>query len=845
MELAYKWIFAKNRVLSFIVLSVLLLFHTPLELLLSNTIVKYVLSYVLSSWYDDIVFICIIVLSILLIITRFKKYKASNNTLFFLLILSLIYLIYRIKGDVWSFTSFKILSQFKYADTIIIIFICNLFLYKSSQKTNKKDNINSFLDDEPIGFDKNDELGYTSYAKILSAKIKESTFKKSFAIGINGKWGLGKTSFIDLLRREVNGDDIIEIEFNAWKSSSPKAIIQDFFETIQNHLRPYHSSLARLLILYSNKLLALNDNKITQSIHTSVSAITGFDSLESLYKNINSSLKEIDKKIIIYIDDVDRLDKDEVIEIIRLIRNTANFHNTIFIVAYDRDYVISSLKEHNSYKGEQFLEKIFQLEITLPHFKRDVFRYKLASNLKEKFPSQNHKEIEEEILGNPVTTPLFFNSWLENMRDVTRLSNTLILNYSKLIGEVDFGDFLRLELLHLKYPSVHQLLYTQTTNFFTSSKSSELGRYILTENNDKDKKKCLESYLNDNCSELSVPKTHISKIMSLIEGIFNNSVIGGYYSRKSLSVAYPSKFNRYFAYALFNDVLSEVEFNNARALNSNDFNKKITEWVDEELEFEVGNRITEIKDFENKEDFEKIITAIFHLANLKAKKSNGFSRRLIGYDGKDLINKISNYNNRLVMFYPETGLTGLKQFIQSLFNKAQKPYSFESTFVKLCDYEYTENLPLKKEDFNNLAINYFRKYCEEKVKIDDHIWDLFHNCTITNWVATGNNSYSPQKIISEEAKNIMKEFISKDFNDFLFQMIDFSRRDDGKYVVSKFPITLFGSMNDFKKILEKESEEKWSYLKEFKNFFALCELDNFSKYVDNFKFVDIPISKRS
>ena len=175
-----------------------------------------------------------------------------------------------------------------------------------------------------------------------------------------------------------------------------------------------------------------------------------------------------------------------------------------------------------------------------------------------------------------------------------------------------------------------------------------------------------------------------NKIVLFIEGIFEDSLMYSYYSRKHLSVVYPSKFNRYFAYNLLEGSLSEIEFSKARALSSEEFNKKITEWVKQNLEFELKSRFAEIKSFDNREDFEKVINAIFHLANQKTLIPNMFSRQLVGYDGKDLYDKLNNYENRLaVRYYSDLNeAEGLKQFVLNLFKNAKSPFSFEADFIR-------------------------------------------------------------------------------------------------------------------------------------------------------------------
>lgn len=555
---------------------------------------------------------------------------------------------------------------------------------------------------------------------------------------------------------------------------------------------------------------------------------------------------------------MDRLDKDEIVEVIRLIRNTANFHNTFFVVAYDRNYVINALKNHNPYKQEQFLEKIFQIEVSLPYFKKDVFRHKLAEKLKQKFPEGFHKIIDEEIIGSLSVVPVFLNEWLESMRDVTRLANALVLNLSKLKGEVVFNDFLRLELLRLKYPSVYELLFKKTDTYLeTSGNLGKKHHYQLKKIDKQEKeslkdsifKNCgtnLELYLHRNYVEMSVPINEIDKIIDFISGIFGGRLSFSFYSSSHLSVIYPSKFNRYFAYNLLEGSLSEIEFSNARTLNQNGFNAKIDEWVLDNLEFELKSRLIEINTFDNTEDFEKIIKAIFHLANKKKLNSNNLSTNIVGYDGRDLLDKLNNYENKLATsYYGEIeGDDKLKTFVKSLFLEANSPYSFEADLIRLANMEFSENFPLTKEELKKIVIDYFKKYCLTVNKLDNNIWSLFHNSKQTNRVSTGGNSYQREEVMPDETKSTMKEFVlKKDLNGFLLALIDPEPFDQKKFSISNFALALFDDWENFKQILELQSEEKWMYLGEFKKFLSEYELKNYSQDVD-FRFDIIPIDQK-
>ncbi|MBL0742628.1 KAP family P-loop NTPase fold protein [Chryseolinea lacunae] len=563
-------------------------------------------------------------------IHRTGKSHPKPNVVVFFIVTSAVYCYYRFTQEVWTFSPLKLLPTIKYCDLLLIAASGNLLLLLNRDKELQQNTASSFLDDEPLGVIKNDELGYSGYSSLVAHKILESHFNKSFAIGINGRWGLGKTSFIDLLKRNLKSPAIIEVNYNPWNSKSPRAIVKDFFDTIQECIRPYHSNLSDVIVSYSEKLVAIDDNAISRSIHTSMAFMTSSESINSLHDEINKTLKNVGKKIVIYIDDLDRLDKEEILEVIRLIRNTANFHNTYFIVAYDKNYLAAALREHNSYNHERFLEKIFQLEISLPYFEKSIFRQKLAERIKGAFPQQYHESIDNEILGTFSMRPTYLDDWLETMRDVTRLTNSLVLNLGRLAGETEFGDFLRIELLRLKYPAAHELLFTRTTEFLeTSQRSNDKFTYQLKNLSGENKKSnpkftnCnseLELFLLKNHSTLSIPKRDIGKILEMIGNVFDKAQSYSLNSRSHLSIIHPSKFDRYFAYSLPEGNLSEVQFGSARVSSQEDFNSQITGWVQKGYEYELQERFTRIKSFDNRQDFEKIIRAIFHLANGKSQQ---------------------------------------------------------------------------------------------------------------------------------------------------------------------------------------------------------------------------------
>jgi len=835
----YKILFEKLNVLILSVLMLIISAHRPIEMFFSSTIVKYVLKDIDSNLCNDCFFIVALLLTLTLVIHRFKKYIPSKSIVGTLLLLSLIYSYYRFGDFVWEFRGLSFYPIIKYSDILIIVTISNLILLipkDKESKESKENNEESFMNDEPLGSEGLDAFGYEKYAESLSIKIMNSHFENSFAIGINGKWGAGKTSFIDLIKRNIDKEKVIEINFNPWHSDSPKAIVKDFFETVQLSLRSYHSSLSRTLINYSDKMVSLNDNTVTQTIQATVNTITGFKSLNDLFKDINNSLKEIDKKIIIYIDDLDRLDKQEIIEVIRLVRNTANFYNTFFVVAYDRNYVVNALEDHNKYRNEHFLEKIFQIEITLPYFKKHILRYNLAEKINSKIPQDYHNLIEKNVLGPKYYFKNELDEWLENMRDVTRLANSVILNLKQINGEIDFKDFIYIELIRMKYPSVYELLSKKESEFFKTEKNNKgKYQYELIEEDNEDKVKVkeikLKTYLKKNFINHSIPQEDISKTIDLLCVIFKNNK--NYYGERShLSIIYPSKFQRYFTYNLLEGSLSEIEFSKARSSDQSTFNSKISEWIEKGLENELKERLEEIKTFDDRIDFEKVITSIFYFGNHK----NNLGE-YCQYDLENLFTKLSNYEGVLFKkYYDGLNDTELESFIENIFQKAKSPYLFETRFIEYSLSHQHYEIPISTEKLSSIATEYLRAYCqEEKIDYVD-VWRIFRSCRLVT-IKENQRDFS----ISEEVKTIMKDFaLAKDLNGFLKSIIYSETNDYENFTIIYFVKMIFDTWENFIEYIGTQSEEKNDYLIEFKKFLEVLSKEKFESHVP-FKFNIIPI----
>jgi len=288
----------------------------------------------------EIIFYSLLVLFLTYLVVKIRlNYQISVNFLITALIFSLIYFYYR--GDDQNFFySLQSIPFLYYSDVILLLLIFSLFIavnnivsFSSIRKAEK-----GFLTDAPLKDIGEDLYNREEYAKKLANKINNTYSSEALAVGINGEWGIGKTSFIDLLKRYIEKQSFILVDFNPWGSINEENIILNFFNTLKLEVKKYSTRLSSLIFDYSNSLAAVyNNNVIKSSVDILSKNLT--ESLDFRFKEINDLLKDLNKRIIIFIDDLDRLQKGEIIQVIKLIRNTANFNNTIFVVAYDRNYI--------------------------------------------------------------------------------------------------------------------------------------------------------------------------------------------------------------------------------------------------------------------------------------------------------------------------------------------------------------------------------------------------------------------------------------------------------------------------------------------------------------------------
>ncbi|MEP7229319.1 MAG: P-loop NTPase fold protein [Ginsengibacter sp.] len=840
----------KSYIYTLVGVAIFVLFKKKIDEGLLTVVVRPLLSYVYpSKWLYDIIILSGFIGVLFYFIKKIKK-NALLPTNWFLISLCFlsIYLLYRTKNDPFIFTSFRLSKYIMLFDAIIIlpVIISSISIFRKVKSDGQlKRNLGFDPDDPWVLSEKNDLLNRLPYVKELSGILRNTELNnRAFSVGVVAPWGNGKTTFLHSIRNEL-ANDFIMIDLDVWKCNSTEVIIQTFFQLLKNALKPFSFSINNQIKNYTYSLLKDSRNNIAKNFSE---YFFSNKNIEEQYDEINTEIIKIDKKILVFIDDIDRLNKKEIYEIIRLIRNTANFYNTFFIVAYDRSYLLNAIEEINSYHPNLFLEKIFQLEFVLPAIDKKILYGLLISEINELLTEESKKKYEDfhkiEIAFGYNRTDLT-SSFIHNIRDVKRFKNSFKIDYQFVRDEVFFEDFYNLQLIKFKHPEIFMEFYNNKGSLVINESKGNFYPQTLTyklskessDSPDKSKQEFkLKNFLKARQKLYKIDESEIDVIVKSFGNIFSDPKFKINYETKTFfSVIIPSMFDRYFRLNILGN-LSDIEFGNARNSSIETFLTKIDEWNnDKNLISQVVDRLEGIDVYDNKDDFEKIIKAMFHLGRVAG-----------AYLYKNLYEKLNNYGDMVTSKYYnyDNGKKDYVKFTYDLFASANSPYLFESQLVKYFkSVYYDENsfvLPLKK--LNEFNIEYFRKYCLEEHKISHDFWILFWNTEVRIIKNDDNDMFTKDKALSEEVKSLFKDFISnKDLDGFLLGAIHPALFGSKQFILSTSIATIFTDWPSFEHFLNKQDETKWSYLKEFKEFFYIMKGANFERNVD-FIFKDIPVS---
>ncbi len=361
----------------------------------------------------------------------------------------------------------------------------------------------SYSIDKPITGEKEDVLGRGDFSKRLGRLIYNYLGEDGLVLGLYGEWGSGKTSVINMVEEEINrlaeeareevrkkaeegkvqspseGDrkedenEPLIIRFSPWYYSDNDNLISLFFQSLTYKIDSkgkFKDELGKALYDYAevfdpiallSPLPGLNIVSKLMKKRIKLSYEKKAD-LDNRKKALEEALKKVKKKIVIVIDDIDRLTNTQIRDIFQLVKSVGDLPYIIYVLAMDREIVERALTEVHQTDGSRYLEKIIQMPVEIPKLSKSELETILESKLddvRSRLPSEVvwDKEYYQEVFNNCV------RPYITTLRDVNRLINIFQFRYGMLYEETSFEDMLGITTLEVFEPKLYRWIYDNKT----------------------------------------------------------------------------------------------------------------------------------------------------------------------------------------------------------------------------------------------------------------------------------------------------------------------------------------------------------------------------------------------
>lgn len=343
--------------------------------------------------------------------------------------------------------------------------------------------------DSPLEEEEADELGRGPFAALIATALLAENKKRATVVGLTGGWGTGKSSVANFVTSRVKAanKEIEVIRFEPWMVSTSEALAREFFKELGKAVLPKSDSkeakekrarFYKYTALTLDALALATDagNTIgvpftgiaTKALRGSKKAIDlaakGLEAqshqptLREARETLSNALADLERPVVVVIDDIDRLNTEEVRTVFQLIKACADFPNVRYLLLYDRDQVIHALKDSVS-DAEAFLEKIVGQVFDLPLATKKQRETVLVRNLEalgihelEGKPLERLQEVFRSVLLPGLPTVRHVKRYVGTVASL--LPGVIVDQYRN----VDPADFLALEFLRQYVPKLYNVL---------------------------------------------------------------------------------------------------------------------------------------------------------------------------------------------------------------------------------------------------------------------------------------------------------------------------------------------------------------------------------------------------
>ncbi len=385
--------------------------------------------------------------------------------------------------------------------------------------------------DRPLQSGQPDRLGYRDVAERIALSLIDHASDGGLVIGLEGAWGSGKSSLLylieDALKQVPEQQQPTVIDFRPWLVGSRDALLTNLFSAISKGIASIKLSDGN-----ATETTIIKVKETAEALRKFVAGIGKVGdmveaagdvadyklakffgallkggreatkdrpedvSLDILKDKLVSSLRELGHRFVITIDDVDRLEPSEVIEVLRLVRSVADFPNVIYLLCYDSAILSHSIQKAAQVRdGQAYLEKIVQLTVMVPKPEPFQLRQWFTDELKLIAKTKT----DDELARLRLVVDYEGSRQLRTPRAVVRILDSIRFFWPPLrAAGADLADLVWLSLIKDGNPGLYRWIEDYCgTAAVLSLRTGQVGDNERIEENKKLSKLVSESYFSD------------------------------------------------------------------------------------------------------------------------------------------------------------------------------------------------------------------------------------------------------------------------------------------------------------------------------------------------------------
>ena len=427
--------------------------------------------------------------------------------------------------------------------------------------------------DKPVSHQTEDWFQRYEFGKRIASIVSRNMNSHSLTVAIYGKWGQGKTTLLNFIRAELP-EDIIVINFNPWFFSETPQLLKSFLdhfteglgkspittkEKVGNFFRDYGSAIGAI-----TQFVGLGTEDL-EGLGSRMSSV----SIEHLKKKIDDFIIEANRNIVVFIDDIDRLDVEEAQQIFKLVKLVGDFPRTSYILSFDHELIAAALapKYGSGTKeaGAEFLEKIIQLPLNLPKARKQDLRsflIKLFENALEEIQVELTSKEKNEVKHRLDEA---FIPALDNPRLAVRLANAINFSIPLLRGEINLVDLITIEAIRIFFPELYLFIKTNP-HYFISSYSYVHNNFSRKEKSKDEAKNKITQAVEAYGVDMKDPLlSMLQDLFPTLQTVFANTYYTDQYYMewyREMRICSSYYFERYFSYAIQKGKISDIVFKN-------------------------------------------------------------------------------------------------------------------------------------------------------------------------------------------------------------------------------------------------------------------------------------------